>query len=271
MNSVARTGSGQYAVDYGSLAFADSSAALAQLGRYTDDLKKLVREREQVLAQIEKAHLSALTLLSRAAEYRDDDTGVHMDRVGALSQLMAGLMGRSEEEVRMIRVAAPMHDIGKIAIPDAVLKKPGGYTPEERLIMNGHTTAGAEILGQSDIPLFQMAADVALSHHECWDGSGYPQQLRGTQIPWSGRVVALIDFFDALTMDRVYRKAFSDETALHMMQEERGRKFDPELLDLFMDNIDKFIHLRDDINAQDREHGALLRPDAQLLASEMGL
>jgi putative two-component system response regulator len=128
---------------YATLAFADSNAALAQLGRYTADLKRLVREREQVLRQIEQAHLNSLTLLSRAAEYRDDDTGVHMDRVGSLSQLLARLMGRSESELRMIRVAAPMHDIGKIAIPDAVLKKPGGYTPEERKIMNKHTVFGA--------------------------------------------------------------------------------------------------------------------------------
>ena len=270
-DSVAGTSMEQYARAYGSLAFADSNAALAQLGRYTADLKKLVRDRDDVLLQIERAHLNALTLLSRAAEYRDDDTGVHMDRVGALAQLMAQLIGRAESEAHMIRIAAPMHDIGKIAIPDAVLKKPGGYTPEERRIMNGHTTAGAEILGQSDIPLFQMAADVALTHHECWDGSGYPNQLRGTQIPWSGRVVALIDFFDALTMDRVYRKAFSDEQALHMMNAQRAKKFDPEMLDIFMSNVDKFVHLRDDINAADREHGALLREDASLLASDLGL
>jgi len=260
-----------HAAAYGTLAFADSSAALAQLGRYTADLKRLVREREEALHQIEQAHLNSLTLLSRAAEFRDDDTGVHMDRVGALSQLLARLMGRSQTEVRMIRMAAPMHDIGKIAIPDAVLKKPGGYTQEERLTMNSHTVFGAEILGQSDIPVFQMAADVALTHHECWDGSGYPAQLHGSQIPWSGRVVALIDFFDALTMDRVYRRAFSDEQALHMLQEQRGRKFDPELVDLFVAHVDEFVHLRDDINAAAREHGALLRPDADALAADLGL
>lgn len=260
-----------YAAIYGTLAFADSSAALAQLGRYTADLKRLVRERDAMLSQIEQAHVNSLTLLSRAAEFRDDDTGVHMERVGDLAQLLARLMGRSEEEARMLRVAAPMHDIGKIGIPDAVLKKPGGYSAEERTIMNNHTIFGAEILGQSDIPVFQMAADVALSHHECWDGSGYPGGLRGTQIPWSGRVVALIDFFDALTMDRVYRPAFSDEQALAMVGQERGRKFDPALVDLFMAHVDQFIHLRDEINAAARDHGALLRPDAAGLAAELGL
>ncbi|QKO21703.1 HD-GYP domain-containing protein [Rhodoferax sp. BAB1] len=253
------------------LAFSDSNAAMAQLSRYTDDLKRLFREKEAALQQIEQAHFNSLTLLSRAAEYRDDDTGVHMDRVGALSGLLAELDGRNSEEVRLIRLAAPMHDIGKIAIPDNVLKKPGGFTIEERRIMNNHTYYGAEILGQSDIPLFNMAAAVALTHHECWDGSGYPRQLRGTEIPWCGRVVSIIDFFDALTMQRVYRPAFSDETTLQMLLAERGKKFDPGLLDLFVSNLDRFIHLRDDINAAEREHAALLRSDATQLACDMGL
>lgn len=270
MDSVATTLMQQYEPRYGSLAFADSSAALAQLGRYTADLKRLVREKEDALRQIEQAHLAALTLLSRAAEFRDDDTGVHMDRVGLLSQLFAHLIGRSEEESRMLRMAAPMHDIGKIAIPDAVLKKPGGYSTEERQVMNNHTVFGAEILGQSEIPVFQMAADVALTHHECWDGSGYPAGLRGSQIPWTGRVVALIDFFDALIMDRVYRKAFSDEQALVMLAEQRGRKFDPELVDVFMQHVDQFIQLRDEINAAARDYAALLRPDSSQLAREAG-
>ena len=254
-----------------SLAFADPDAALAQLGRYTADLKRLVRERDAMLQQIEHAHLNSLTLLCRTAEYRDDDTGAHMDRVGAMAELLTRLIGRSEAEVRMIRMAAPMHDIGKIAIPDAVLKKPGAYSSEERRIMNNHTVLGAEILGQSDIPVFRMAADVALTHHECWDGSGYPAGLRGTQIPWSGRVAAVIDFFDALTMDRVYRPAYSDERALRMLQEERGRRFDPDLVDIFTAHVDQFIQLRDDINAAARGYSAVLRPDVEEMADEMGL
>ncbi len=253
------------------LAFSNADAAMAQLGRYTTDLKRLVREKDAALQAIEQAHLNALLLLCRASEYRDDETSVHMDRVGHLSALMAGLIGRSDEEVRMIRVAAPMHDIGKIAIPDAVLKKPGGYSVEERHVMNQHTVLGAEILGQSDIPLFRMASEVALTHHECWDGSGYPRQLTGEQIPWTGRVVTLIDFFDALTMDRVYRKAFSDETALQMVLAQRGRKFDPALVDVFVDRVDQFIGLRDEINAASQNHAALLREDAHELAAMMGL
>ncbi|MEK9952169.1 MAG: HD domain-containing phosphohydrolase, partial [Curvibacter sp.] len=220
--------------------------------------------------EVECAHLHALLLLCRAAEYRDDETSVHMDRVGQLSEHMALIMGRSEEEAYRLRFAAPMHDIGKIGIPDAVLKKPGGYTIAERRIMNQHTLLGAEILGQSDIPVFQMAAEVALTHHECWDGSGYPRELSGEQIPWTGRVVALIDFFDALTMDRVYRKAYSDERALQMIRDERGSKLDPVLVDLFLQHVDQFIGMRDEINAAADDYAAQLRPDAEILAGRMG-
>lgn len=255
----------------GSLAFSNADVALAQLGRYTADLKKLVQEKNAALQAIEQAHLDALLLLCRASEFRDDETGVHMDRVGHLSALLAELMGRSPLEVDMIRIAAPMHDIGKIGIPDAVLKKPGGYTIEERRIMNQHTLLGAEILGTSDVAVFRMASEVALTHHECWDGSGYPRQLSGEQIPWTGRVVTLIDFFDALTMDRVYRKAFSDERALQMIFDERGKKFDPDLTDLFIDRVDQFIGLRDEVNAASQDHAALLRPDAHELAAVVGL
>ncbi len=146
-----------------------------------------------------------------------------------------------------------MHDVGKIAIPDAILKKPGQYSPAERAIMNSHAVIGAEIIGKSDIPLFAMAAQVALTHHENWDGTGYPFGTAGAQIPWCGRVVAVIDYFDALTMDRVYRKAFSDEQAREMMRAERGRKFDPEMLDVFVAHMDEFVCLREEINASQKD------------------
>ena len=236
-------------LDRADLAFADPMAAMAQLQRYANDLKALMREKDQALAQIEKAHLHSLTILARAAEYRDDDTGVHMDRVGALSELLARLLGRSDAEAKMLCLAAPMHDVGKIAIPDAILKKPGQYTLAERAIMNNHAVLGAEIIGKSDIPLFDMAAQVALTHHESWDGSGYPFGRAGEDIAWCGRVVAIIDFFDALTMPRVYRPAFSDERTREMMLPERGKKFDPVMLDVFMAHFDDFIRLRDEINA----------------------
>ncbi len=235
--------------DESGLAFADPYLALAQMQRYAGDLKLVMHEKDQAMLQIERAHLHALTILARAAEYRDDDTGIHMERVGALSERLALLIGRSNNEARLLCQAAPMHDVGKIAVPDHVLKKPGQYTLAERAIMNNHTLIGAEIIGHSDIPVFAMAADVALTHHENWDGSGYPFARRQEEIPWSGRAVAIIDFFDAVTMNRVYRKAIDDERALDMMLAQRGQKFDPEMLDVFLAHVDQFVGLRDEINA----------------------
>ncbi len=147
-----------------------------------------------------------------------------------------------------LRQAAPMHDIGKIGVPDGVLKKPGSFTPEERAVMNQHPRIGAEILGRSRIPLFQLAAEVALSHHERWDGGSYPAGLASVAIPLSGRIVAVVDFFDAVTMDRCYRRAYSDEAALTMLQAERGRAFDLRVLDAFMAHVAELIALRDQIN-----------------------
>lgn len=236
--------------EHSELAFSDPSVAMAQLQRYARDLKQLMHEQDTARQQLEQAHLHSLTLLARAAEYRDDETGIHMDRVGALAELLTRLLGRTAVEARTIRLAAPMHDVGKIAIPDQVLKKPGQYTLAERAIMNNHTLIGAEIIGKSDIPLFAMAAQVAQNHHENWDGSGYPFGLVGEQIPWCGRVVSIIDFFDALTMNRVYRKAFSDERAAEMLLMQRGCKFDPEMLDVFLAHLGDFIALRNEINAQ---------------------
>jgi putative two-component system response regulator len=141
-----------------------------------------------------------------------------------------------------------MHDIGKIGIPDNVLKKPGAFVPEERATMNQHAAMGADILGRSRIPLFQMAAELALAHHEKWDGTGYPSALAGEDIPISGRIVAVVDFFDALTMDRVYRKAFAYDKALAMLLEQRALAFDPHIVDVFMANADALIALRERIN-----------------------
>lgn len=234
-------------------AFGDPFAVMAQLQRYANELKHLMHEKDSALAQIEKAHLHSLTILARAAEYRDDDTGIHMDRVGGLSELLVRRIGRSDEDAKMLCLAAPMHDVGKIAIPDSVLKKPGQFNLAERAIMNNHAVIGAEIIGKSDIPLFAMAAQVALTHHECWDGAGYPFGISGQQIPWCGRVVAIIDYFDALTMHRVYRKAFSDERTREMMLMERGRKFDPEMLDVFVAHMEEFVCLRDEINALSKD------------------
>jgi putative two-component system response regulator len=228
-----------------------SEEASAQMERLVADFGRMYRERNDALREVAQAHHDALLRLSRAAELRDDDTGVHIVRIGFLAWALALRLGQPPRWALQLRQAAPMHDIGKIGVPDGVLKKPGRLTPEERLVMNEHPRIGAEILGRSRIPLFQLAAELALTHHERWDGTGYPAGLAGEAIPLSGRIVAVVDFFDALTMDRCYRPAFPDAMALQMLADERGRAFDPRVVDLFLHHADSMTAVRDHVN----EHG----------------
>lgn len=224
------------------------AAASAQMERMVEDLGRMYRERNRALLEVTQAHHEALFRLALAAEFRDNDTGVHIVRMGFLAEALALAVGESRDWAAMLRKAAPMHDVGKIGIPDAVLKKPGGFTPAERQVMNRHVEIGADILGKSSVPLFQLAAEVAMSHHERWDGAGYPQHLSGDAIPLSGRIVAVVDFFDAVTMDRCYRPAFSDASATEMLRAERGRAFDPALVDAFIAAMPRMVALRDLVN-----------------------
>lgn len=204
------------------------------LGRENRTLEERVAERTR---QLQDSQLETLRRLAQAAEYRDDDTGQHTQRVGELAALLARAARADDEFVEHIRLAAPLHDIGKIGIPDAVLLKPGKLTPEEFAIIQTHTTIGAAILagGQSSFTL--MAERIALAHHERWDGGGYPGGLAGTDIPFAARVVAIADFFDALTHDRPYRGAVPLPTVVQLMRSEAGRHFDPELLAVFLDEV----------------------------------
>jgi putative two-component system response regulator len=223
-------------------------AAFAQMQRMVTDLGRMYRERNEALEEVSRAHHEALFRLALAAEYRDDDTGAHILRVGFIAEALALLAGMSAPNAAMLRKAAPMHDVGKIGIPDHVLKKPGPFDASERRVMNQHPEMGAHILGSSRIPLFRLAAEVALSHHERWDGKGYPAGLSGEAIPLPGRIAAIADFFDAVTMDRCYRAAFSDERALEMLRAEQGHAFDPNLVDLFITHAAELIDLRERVN-----------------------
>jgi putative two-component system response regulator len=234
------------AIDLSSNCF--SPEATAQMERLMADFGRMYNERKDALNEVARAHHEALLLLSRAAEFRDDDTGVHIVRIGYLAWALALLLGQPAAWALLLRQAAPMHDVGKIGMPDDVLKKPGALTPQDRVVMNRHPAIGAEILGRSRIPLFQLAAETALTHHERWDGQGYPEGLSGNAIPLAGRIVAVVDFFDALTMDRCYRPAFSHERALHMLRAERAKAFDPQIVDTFLAHADAIIALRNRIN-----------------------
>lgn len=221
-----------------------SPAAAAQMESIISDLRRMYRERNEALEEVANAHLDALLRLAQAADFKDDDTGIHIVRIGFLSEAMALVLGEPPEYAAMLRCAAPMHDVGKIGIPDSILKKPGSLTPEERVVMNTHPTIGASILGRSRIPLFQLASEVALNHHERYDGKGYPQGLKGQAIPLGGRIVTLVDVVDALLMDRVYRKAMPLDKVMAMVVDMRGRNFDPYIVDVFVSNAERLLEIR---------------------------
>jgi len=192
-------------------------------------------ELKRALSELEIAQAETVQRLSMAVEFRDEDTGAHIERIGRFSVLLAEHIGMDSEFCERLRHAAPLHDVGKVAIPDAILLKPGPLTPEERAIVETHAEEGHRLVRGSSSSILDMAATIALSHQEKWDGSGYPRGLKGEAIPIEGRIVAVADVFDALTSDRVYRKAFSVDEAIQMMREQRGRHFDPVLLDAFME------------------------------------
>lgn len=224
------------------------AAASQQMERLVADFAQMYKERNEALEEVARAHHDALLRLAMAAEFKDDDTGAHIVRIGYLSEALALLLGERLQWATLLRKASPMHDIGKIGIPDAILKKPGPLTAEERQVMNTHPAIGASLLGRSRIPLFRLAAEVALGHHERFDGTGYPARLAGESIALSARIVSVVDFFDALTMDRVYRKALSAEATLQMMIEQRGKAFDPRIVDCFFEHREVLVGLRDSLN-----------------------
>jgi methanogenic corrinoid protein MtbC1 len=192
-------------------------------------------ELKRALSELEIAQAETVRRLSMAVEFRDEDTGAHIERIGRFSTLLAEHIGMDQNFCERLGHAAPLHDVGKVAIPDAILLKPGPLTPQERAIVETHAEEGHRLVRGSSSSILDMAATIALSHQEKWDGTGYPRGLRGEAIPIEGRIVAVADVFDALTSDRVYRKAFSVEDAIQMMKEQRGRHFDPVLLDAFME------------------------------------
>jgi PAS domain S-box-containing protein len=193
-------------------------------------LESMVRQRTQAL---EGSRLETLRRLALAAEYRDDDTHEHTERVGRNSALIAQQLGLAEETASLIRRAAPLHDIGKIGIPDAILRKPGELTAEELRQMREHTTIGAKILADPKFAILQTARSIALTHHERWDGGGYPRGLRGKEIPLSGRIVSVADVFDALTHERPYKTAWPVDEAVAEIERLAGRRFDPRVVRAF--------------------------------------
>jgi putative two-component system response regulator len=189
--------------------------------------------------RLRQVHLNTIFRLSTVAEYRDADTGEHIQRVSATSQLIATALGLDAGQVELLKYASPMHDVGKVAIPDAILLKPGHLTPQQRKLMERHTTVGAEILDRPEDAVLAMARDVALCHHERWDGNGYPHKLKGKDIPLCGRIVGLADVFDAVVSQRCYKAAVSLDVALDIVHKDTGSHFDPEIVEAFLGVLDK--------------------------------
>ncbi|MFD1627165.1 HD domain-containing phosphohydrolase [Azospirillum griseum] len=199
----------------------------------------LAAEVQRITAALQRQGEELVLRLSCAAEYRDPETGSHLERMSRYSRLIAEAAGYDREFCTNLVKAAPMHDVGKIGIPDMILLKPGRLTPAELSIMRQHASIGHRILAGSDVPLLQMAAEIALTHHEKYDGTGYPNGLAGSAIPVAGRIVAVADVFDALTSTRPYKRSWTLEAARNFLEANRGTHFDPAFVDAFIERWDE--------------------------------
>ena len=212
----------------------------------TAELWNAIRDLETTQESLRKSREETVKRLAIAAEFRDDETGRHVQRMSRYCALLAREMGADSERADTIRLASQMHDVGKLGIPDNILRKPGPLTADERKIMQKHCEIGWRILAESQSELLDVAATIALTHHEHIDGAGYPDGLSGKDIPFEGRIAAIADVFDALTTDRVYRTAMPLGRALDIMREGRGTHFDAEALDIFFEGLDEVIRIHED-------------------------
>ena len=210
-----------------------------------DEVNKGLEEIRSLNNEIENTQKEVVFTMGSIGESRSKETGNHVKRVAEYSKLLALKYGLDKKEAELLKQASPMHDIGKVAIPDSILNKPGRFDDNERKIMNTHAKLGYDMLKHSSRPLLETAAIVSLQHHEKWDGTGYPNGLKGEEIHIYGRITALADVFDALGSDRCYKKAWEDEKIFKLFKEEKAKHFDPKLIDIFFDNLDDFLKIRD--------------------------
>ncbi|MFA6121521.1 MAG: HD domain-containing phosphohydrolase [Sideroxydans sp.] len=243
------------------LARAKNMLTLRKSHRLLEDRAlQLADEVRKATAKIVAQERETIICLAKAAEYRDPETGAHIQRMAHYSRHIARVLGLSIEQQELILDAAPMHDIGKVGTPDLILLKPGKLTPEEFSIMKQHAVIGYEVLSTSSSPMLKVAAEIAHTHHEKFDGSGYPQGLKGAEIPLFGRIVAVADVFDALTSERPYKQAWSIEQASEMLREGMGKHFDPSCVAAFFTDFDDILAIKnkfmdDEIETRDRSLG----------------
>lgn len=224
--------------------------------RLQESRGRLEEQVEVRTRQLADAYRDIVGRLALVGEYRDDATADHTSRVGKLAARLGRAAGFTADQVVLLADAAPLHDIGKVAVPDAVLLKPGPLSPAEFEIIKTHAAVGAHILRGGPSPLLRLAEQIAYTHHERWDGSGYPSGLRGEAIPLAGRLVAIVDVFDALTSERPYKAAWSVDRAVDRMRADRGRHFDPDLLDLFLEQVRAPTH---EPSPRSRQHASASR------------
>lgn len=208
-------------------------------------VKKRTKEIQEANERLNQSRLLIVRKLGKASEYRDEETGLHIIRMSKMSVLLGRAMGMDPYQSDLLLNAAPMHDVGKIGIPDNILLKPGKFEPEEWEIMKTHAQIGADILDGDESELLIMARDIALTHHEKWNGQGYPNGLKDKEIPLVGRICALADVFDALTSKRPYKKAWPTTEAVALIKEESGQHFDPELVVHFLALLPEFVAIKE--------------------------
>lgn len=232
-----------------------------QLYSHAKDVNRLKKELDDAMLKLARTEFEILMKLALVAEYKDADNSMHIYKIGYMAELLCTLLNQPPEFCFLMRLAAPMHDIGKLGLSDHIIQKPGTYDEAERIIMHRHPLIGAKILDISSNPLFQLASKIALSHHEKYDGSGYPNGFSGIDIPFAGRVVAIVNFYDAITTDRPYRKGLSDDEALKMLSAQKGLHFDPNMVDVFIAHQQKFIDLRTKVNGTVISFDSLISSD----------
>lgn len=207
--------------------------------KYEEEIKKSHLKLKKAYEEIKESYAEMIFRFALVAEHKDKVTGTHLVRIADYGTEIARGLGLSKEEIYILRYASPMHDIGKLVIPDAILKKKSGLTPEEREVVVKHTVLGAEIFTGAHSKLLTAARTIALTHHERYDGTGYPHGLRGGQIPLFGRIIALADVFDALTSKRPYKDAYDFDEAIRMIKDQAGKQFDPSLVKIFLKKKDR--------------------------------
>ena len=218
---------------------------------------------------LRRSHQETLFRLSSAAEYRDRETSNHIKRMSHYSRVIAEQIGLGRAEVESIFQAAPMHDVGKLGIPDIILHKPGPLDPDERTIMESHAIIGSRILEGSDVPVVRQAAVVALTHHEKWDGTGYPNKLAGREIPLEGRIVALADVFDALSSRRCYKEAWPEDRVIEFLKEQQGHHFDPDLVEALLASMTEIHAIMAQHEDSDEDFQMLESPARALIQSKL--